>query len=105
MAARYKDPTLQCAYTGFLKLAADRNSELYRFDCGICKFIRGDTIAMNRRAFWDGFDGTMVKGYSKQTRIPYPRNSQTYAIYMAGREWAKNELPDWFDQDLKWRGI
>ncbi len=84
---RYKDKILERCYVGFQRFAADPTSELYwkRRD-GVLIRRHG---ASHRNAFWHGFDGHKVGG-----RMPYVRQSQAWAIYMAGREFAK-KAPEW----------
>lgn len=85
--SRYKDPMLERAYRGFLQMAADPGSDLYwRRRDGVLIRHHG---ASHRNAFWQGFDGVKIGG-----RVPHIPTSQGWAIYMAGRKFAKN-APQW----------
>lgn len=84
---RYKDKMLERCFVEFQRFAADPKSDLYltRRD-GVLIRRHG---ASHRNAFWHGVDGHKIGG-----RVPYIRQSQGWAIYMAGREFAKNP-PAW----------
>lgn len=88
---RYKDRMLERCYVDFQRFAADKTSELY-WTTRDGRLIRHHG-ATHRNAFWHGFNGHKVGG-----RVPYMQGSQAWAIYMAGREFAKT-APEWVPQE------
>lgn len=75
-ATRYKDRSMQQAYSACVAGFGNRGSELW---LNGTEHRRG---ALHRCAFWDGFEG-------KSNRPHAPKGTLAWACYMAGRDCAK----------------